>query len=65
MLKEWGNDINKKSEEEKRSLKGKVGSAMHAQTVTYMKPMFRKLKSRVSNPNDTIKISYHGNHICK
>ena len=48
MLKEWGNDINKKSEEEKRSLKGKVASAMHAQTVTYMKPMFRKLKSRVS-----------------
>lgn len=46
ILKEWGDDINRKSEEEKRSLKGKVGSAMHAQTVSYMKPMFRKLKSR-------------------
>lgn len=46
ILKEWGDDINKKSEEEKRSLKGKVGSAMHAQTVSYMKPMFRKLKSK-------------------
>ena len=48
VLKEWGTDINKQSDEERRSLKGKMNSAMHAQTVSYMKPMFRKLKNHVS-----------------
>lgn len=47
MLATWGHDINTKSDSEKRSLKGKMNAAMHQQTVTYMKPMFKKLKSKV------------------
>jgi len=46
-MKTWGNDINTKSDAEKRSLKGKMNSAMYQQTVAYMKPMFRKLKQKV------------------
>ncbi|KAH3893228.1 pre-mRNA-splicing factor 18-like [Dreissena polymorpha] len=46
VLTTWGLDINKKTVEEKRSLKGRMNAAMHQQTVTYMKPMFRKLKSK-------------------
>ncbi|WAR26013.1 PRP18-like protein [Mya arenaria] len=47
VLKTWGNDINHvKTESEKRSFKGKLNAAMHQQTVVYMKPMFRKLKTK-------------------
>ncbi|KAL4226781.1 Pre-mRNA-splicing factor 18 [Mactra antiquata] len=46
VLTTWGLDINKKSATEKRSLAGKMNSAMHQQTVSYMKPMFRQLKNK-------------------
>lgn len=46
VLTTWGNDINQKLDSEKRSLKGKMNAAMHQQTVSYMKPMFRQLKNK-------------------
>ncbi|KAL3853179.1 hypothetical protein ACJMK2_016744 [Sinanodonta woodiana] len=46
ILKQWGIALNKKDEEEKRNMKGKMERAMHAQTVSYMKPLFRKLKHK-------------------
>ncbi|XP_013396115.1 pre-mRNA-splicing factor 18-like [Lingula anatina] len=42
----WGTDLNNRPEEEKRSTRGKLASATHSQTVSYLKPLFRKLKQR-------------------
>ena len=47
LLKKWATELNERSPEEKRSFKGKLASAQHSQTVTYMKPLLRKLKKRV------------------
>ncbi|XP_059160298.1 pre-mRNA-splicing factor 18-like isoform X2 [Physella acuta] len=44
VLKKWGEQLNTRPEEEKRTIKGKVASATHSQTVAYLKPLFRKLK---------------------
>ncbi|CAL1545803.1 unnamed protein product [Lymnaea stagnalis] len=44
VLKKWGEQLNTRSEEDKRTIKGKVASATHSQTVSYLKPLFRKLK---------------------
>lgn len=46
VLKKWGDDLNSRSPEDKRSSKGKLASATHSQTITYLKPFFRKLKRR-------------------
>ena len=48
VLNNWGDELNRRSEEQKRSLKGKLASATHMQTVSYIKPLFRKLKRHVS-----------------
>lgn len=52
----WGQNLNQRPEEEKRTLKGKEASAIHTQTVSYLKPLFRKLKHKVLmyNSVDTI-----------
>ena len=47
VLNAWGDDLNSRAEERKRSIKGKLASATHMQTVSYIKPLFRKLKRRV------------------
>ncbi|ESN93624.1 hypothetical protein HELRODRAFT_157830 [Helobdella robusta] len=46
VLNIWGEELNKRPPEVKRSLKGKVVSATHMQTVAYIKPLFRKLKKQ-------------------
>ncbi|CAG5123698.1 unnamed protein product [Candidula unifasciata] len=46
VLKKWGEKLNQRSEEEKRTIKGKMASATHSQTVAYLKPLFRKLKNK-------------------
>ena len=47
ILNLWGDELNSRSPEVKQSLKGKVVSATHMQTVSYVKPLFRKLKRQV------------------
>lgn len=47
LLKRWGETLNARNEEYKRSIKGKMASATHTQTVAYMKPLFRHLKQKV------------------
>jgi pre-mRNA-splicing factor 18 len=44
VLNLWGDELNQRPEEKKQSMKGRVVSATHMQTVSYMKPLFRKLK---------------------
>nr|XP_022301382.1 pre-mRNA-splicing factor 18-like [Crassostrea virginica] len=46
LLKKWGQTLNERSEDDKRTLKGKEASAIHTQTVSYLKPLFRKLKHK-------------------
>lgn len=46
ILNIWGDELNKRPEVVKRSLKGKVASATHVQTVNYIKPLFKKLKKQ-------------------
>ncbi|CAE1167702.1 PRPF18 [Acanthosepion pharaonis] len=46
ILKLWGEELNSRPEEQKRTEKGKMSSATHTQTVVYLKPLFRKLKQR-------------------
>jgi len=50
VLNAWGDDLNSRAEERKRSIKGKLASATHMQTVSYIKPLFKKLTRRVSEP---------------
>ncbi|XP_014671447.1 PREDICTED: pre-mRNA-splicing factor 18-like isoform X2 [Priapulus caudatus] len=51
MLKVWGEAINNQPEEVKRSMKVKLERTLYHQTVSYLKPLFRKLKTR-SIPTD-------------
>ncbi|XP_036358108.1 pre-mRNA-splicing factor 18 isoform X2 [Octopus sinensis] len=46
ILKLWGEELNSRTEDQKRTMKGKMGSATHTQTVAYLKPLFRKLKQK-------------------
>lgn len=46
ILKAWGDKLNSRSSEEKMSRKGREASAIHQQTVAYMKPLFRNLKHK-------------------
>lgn len=46
VLNAWGDELNSRPEERKRSIKGKLASATHMQTVSYIKPLFKKLKRR-------------------
>ncbi|XP_056000658.1 pre-mRNA-splicing factor 18-like isoform X1 [Ostrea edulis] len=47
LLKMWGQSLNQRTEDEKRTLKGKEASAIHSQTVSYLKPLFKDLKHKV------------------
>ncbi|KAK2142867.1 hypothetical protein LSH36_903g00093 [Paralvinella palmiformis] len=50
VLNKWGEDLNKRNIEHKRSFQGKLASATHTQTVTYIKPLFKKLKRKELEP---------------
>ena len=41
----WGVDLNKRELHEKISISGKLSSAQYEQTMAYLKPLFRKLRS--------------------
>lgn len=41
----WGQDLNERPIDEKMSLKGKLNSGQFEQTMDYLKPLFRKLRS--------------------
>lgn len=45
ILNSWGEELNTRPEDVKRSVKGKMESATHMQTVAYIRPLFRKLKN--------------------
>jgi len=45
LLKTWGGHLNARLEEEKLSTRGKLASATYTQTVEYLRPLLRKLKS--------------------
>ncbi|ELU00714.1 hypothetical protein CAPTEDRAFT_157182 [Capitella teleta] len=53
ILKKWGDQLNNRDTEQKRSFHGKLASAAHSQTVSYIKPLFRKLK-RNELPSDLL-----------
>jgi len=46
VLKKWGEVLNERATEEKRTTKGKMESAKHSQTVSYLMPLFKKLKNK-------------------
>ena len=58
LLKRWATELNERPVEEKRSFKGKLASAQHSQTVTYMKPLLRKLKKRVCIRKSMLTITF-------
>lgn len=41
----WGQDLNERPFDEKSTLQGKLSSGQYEQTMAYLKPLFRKLKS--------------------
>jgi pre-mRNA-splicing factor 18 len=45
ILKKWSQELNERELDEKKSVQGKIETALHSQTCAYMKPLFRKLKS--------------------
>lgn len=45
MLKEWKDQLQNRSVEEKRGTKGKLIGATYTQTQEYVKPLLRKLKN--------------------
>jgi hypothetical protein len=45
ILKKWSHELTERELDEKKSIQGKIETALHSQTCAYMKPLFRKLKS--------------------
>jgi len=43
--KEWGKGLNERAPDEKMTLQGKLKSGQYEQTMAYLKPLFRKLRS--------------------
>uniref|UniRef100_A0A3B3SXF2 Pre-mRNA-splicing factor 18 n=1 Tax=Paramormyrops kingsleyae TaxID=1676925 RepID=A0A3B3SXF2_9TELE len=48
LLGVWAKELNGREEQVKRSVQGKLASATHNQTESYLKPLFRKLRKKVS-----------------
>uniref|UniRef100_A0A8C5FP90 Pre-mRNA-splicing factor 18 n=1 Tax=Gadus morhua TaxID=8049 RepID=A0A8C5FP90_GADMO len=46
LLGVWAKDLNSREDHVKRSVQGKLASATHSQTETYLKPLFRKLRKK-------------------
>ena len=53
LVKRWGQDLNNRSLDEKLTVKGRIETALQSQTVAYLKPLCRKLKSKTI-PEDII-----------
>nr|CAG4651722.1 EOG090X03WO [Triops cancriformis] len=53
ILQLWGQSLNSRPEAEKRSVKGKMGSAIYGQTQAYVKPLLKKLRNK-SMPDDIL-----------
>ena len=50
LLELWGKKLNGRTEDEKTSMKGKISSATYTQTQTYLRPLFKQLKTgKISN----------------
>ena len=47
VLKLWGDELNARPADLKRTFRGKLASATHTQTVDYIKPLFKSLKKKV------------------
>ncbi|CAD5225406.1 unnamed protein product [Bursaphelenchus xylophilus] len=58
ILKKWGNELNDRDEEVKRSPVGKLESGTHIQTMTNLRPLMGQLKAHQC-PNDI------RGHLCK
>lgn len=48
LLGVWAKDLNSREDHVKRSVQGKLASATHSQTESYLKPLFRKLRKKVT-----------------
>jgi len=48
IVKKWGQGLNGRTLDEKLTLKGRIETALHSQTVSYLKPLCRKLKTKVT-----------------
>ncbi|XP_031726567.1 pre-mRNA-splicing factor 18 isoform X1 [Anarrhichthys ocellatus] len=46
LLGVWAKDLNSRKDHVKRSVQGKLASATHSQTESYLKPLFRKLRKK-------------------
>ena len=51
IVKRWGQELNQRPLDEKLNVKGKIETALQSQTVSYLKPLCRKLKSKVNITN--------------
>eukprot|EP00833_Pecoramyces_ruminatium_P012859 jgi/Orpsp1_1/1186891/evm.model.d7180000053926.1 len=57
LLDEWEDDLNKRSEEVKRSYKGKRETAIQKQTRDYLKPFFKELKHKTLQADVLARVS--------
>ncbi|XP_014826574.1 PREDICTED: pre-mRNA-splicing factor 18 isoform X2 [Poecilia mexicana] len=46
LLGVWAKDLNSREDHVKRSVQGKVASATHSQTESYLEPLFKKLRKK-------------------
>ncbi|TNN00838.1 hypothetical protein fugu_012084 [Takifugu bimaculatus] len=46
LLGVWAKDLNSREDHVKRGVQGKLASATHSQTESYLRPLFRKLKKK-------------------
>ncbi|XP_068579213.1 pre-mRNA-splicing factor 18 isoform X4 [Cebidichthys violaceus] len=49
LLGVWAKDLNSREDHVKRSVQGKLASATHSQTESYLKPLFRKLRKKAND----------------
>ena len=47
IIKRWAQDLNSRGIAEKLTVKGRIETALHSQTNSYLKPLCRKLKTKV------------------
>lgn len=47
LLDVWAKDLNSREDHVKRGVQGKLASATHSQTESYLRPLFRKLRKKV------------------
>ncbi|XP_070763330.1 pre-mRNA-splicing factor 18 isoform X3 [Enoplosus armatus] len=49
LLGVWAKDLNSREDHVKRGVQGKLASATHSQTESYLKPLFRKLRKKAND----------------